>query len=264
MHTTTLMRSKLFYLLFVILALRPSYAEVVRVRYHEGVTHGFLVSRTPEGVRIGFGDLVQTVQKDIVTTRLEIHFNDGSLHQETAVFSQRGTFHLLSDHLIEKGPTFDSPIEVSIDALKGQVTVRDMKDGKDKTSIHHVDLPADLANGMIFILVKNFPQAAQQMTVSVLAATPKPRVVKLTISRQGEDTFSMEGSKRKAMRYLAKVEIGGVAGVIAPLIGKKPPDAQIWVLQGEAPTFLKTEGPLGASTPVWRTELTSPVWAQSP
>jgi hypothetical protein len=214
---TKLMQSKLLYVPFLALALRPSYAEPVRVRYLEGVTHGFLLLRTPEGATIASGDLIQSVQKDVVTTRLDIHFNDGSLHDETAVFSQRTSFHLLSDHLIEKGPTFDSPKEVWIDALKGQVTVRDMKDGKDKISTKHVDLPADLANGIIFILVKNFPQASQQMTVSMLAATPKPRIVKLTISGQGEDTFSMEGSKRKAKRYLAKVKIGGVAGVIAPL-----------------------------------------------
>jgi hypothetical protein len=244
----------------VLLHAHVSTAEPVRVRYLEGVTHGFLVLRTPEGTVVGSGDLIQRVQKDVVTTRLEIHFNDGSHQEETAVFSQQGSFRLLSDHMIEKGPTFESPIEVWIDALKGQVTVRDMKDGKDKTSTQHIDLPADLANGIIFILVKDIPHAAQPMTVSMLAATPKPRVAKLTISRQGEATFLIEGSKRKATHFIARVEIGGAAGVVAPLVGKQPPDTNLWVLEGEAPTLLRAEGPLSGDSPVWRTELTSPVW----
>jgi hypothetical protein len=256
-------RSNFLSILFLLIALTPApatYAETVRVRYQEGVTHGFLVLRTLEGEQLATGDLNQSIHNGLVSTRLEFHFSDGSLHQETAVFSQRGTFHLLTDHLVEKGPAFKDPIDVSIDTAKGQVTVRDMKDGNDEISTKHIDLPPDLANGIVFILVKNLPSTAQQATVSMLAATPKPRIVKLTISREGEDTFSIEGSKRKARRFLAKVEIGGVAGVIAPLVGKQPPDVQIWVLQGEAPTFLKTQGPISAESPSWRIELTSPRW----
>jgi hypothetical protein len=262
-----LIRSKLLGILLLSLVLLQAHAlraEQVRVQYLEGVTHGFLVLRTLDGTVVASGDLVQSVQKDLVTTQLEIHFNDGSLHEETAVFSQRGSFRLWTDHMLEKGPTFKSPIEVWIDARNGQVTIRDLKDGKDKSSTQHVDLPGDLANGIIFILVKNIPKGAQQTTVSMLAATPKPRVVKLTITGQGEDTFLVEGTKRKARHYLAKVEIGGAAGVVAPLVGKQPPDTHLWVLEGEAPTFLRAQGPLGGDTPVWRTELASPVWPQSP
>jgi hypothetical protein len=47
---------------------------------------------------------------------------------------------------------------------------------------------------------------------------------------------------------------------MAQLLGKKPPDTHIWILQGEAPTFGKSEGPLYLGGPIWRIELTSPVW----
>jgi hypothetical protein len=77
-----------------------------------------------------------------------------------------------------------------------------------------------------------------------LGATPKPRLLKVQISPQGEDFFSVGGSKRMAMHYVLKVEIGGIAGVIAPLLGKKPPDIDVWILGGEAPAFVKSEGPL--------------------
>jgi hypothetical protein len=94
----------------------------------------------------------------------------------------------------------------------------------------------------------------------MVAATPKPRLVKLAITPQGEEPFSLGGSERRAMHYVMKVEIGGVAGVIAPLLGKQPPDIHVWILGGEAPAFIKTEGPLYYGGPSWRIELASPVW----
>ena len=63
-----------------------------------------------------------------------------------------------------------------------------------------------------------------------------------------------------ATHYVVKVEIGGVSGLLAPLLGKQPPDTQVWILPGEAPAFVKSEGPLYLGGPLWRIELTSPVW----
>ena len=60
------------------------------------------------------------------------------------------------------------------------------------------------------------------------------------------------------MRYLVKVKIGGIAGLLAPLLGKQPADMQIWVLGGEAPAFVKFEGPLYNGGPIWRVELAAP------
>jgi hypothetical protein len=93
-------------------------------------------------------------------------------------------------------------------------------------------------------------------------ATPKPRLTKLEIGREGEDAFGVGGSSRKATRYVVKISIRGVAGIVAPLIGKEPPDIHVWVLEGEAPTVLKSEGPLYEGGPVWRIELISPEWAK--
>ena len=57
-----------------------------------------------------------------------------------------------------------------------------------------------------------------------------------------------------------KVEIGGVAGLLAPLAGKQPQDTHVWILGGDAPAFVKLEGPLYLGGPIWRIELTSPLW----
>jgi hypothetical protein len=236
-------------------------AEGVPVRHQEGLIHGFLVLRTPEGETLGDGDLTQVARGDQVTAKLVFHFKDGSLREETTVYSQHRTFRLLTDHVTQKGPSFKIPMDVSIDARSSQVTVRYTDEqSKPKVETEHLTLPADLANGLLFTLLKNIRPGVARTEVSLLAATPKPRVVKLAISPLGEEPFSVAGSSRKAMHYVVKVELGGLTGVVAPLLKKQPPDMHVWILEGEAPAFVKSEGPLYVGGPIWRVELASPVW----
>ena len=84
--------------------------------------------------------------------------------------------------------------------------------------------------------------------------------MKLAIAGAGEEPFSTGGATRKAMHYVLKVDIGGIKGFIAPLIGKQPPDSHVWILNGDAPAFVKSEQQLYNEGPVWRIELVSPVW----
>jgi hypothetical protein len=96
-------------------------AESVPVHYREGVSHGFLVVRTQDGKPIADGESTQIAQGDRVTDRMRFKFKDGSIYEETTVFSQRGTFRLLSNHVVQKGPLFKRTMETSIDATSGQV-----------------------------------------------------------------------------------------------------------------------------------------------
>jgi hypothetical protein len=235
-------------------------ATPIAVRHPEGIVHGFLVLRTMDGTPIADGDLQQTAQGDRVTARLTFRFKDGSLHDETVVFSQRGSFRVLSDHLIQKGPSFPQPVDVMVDSAGGRVTVRYTDEGKQKVAEERLDVPPDLANGMMSILLKNVGAELSQARVSMLAATPKPRLVTLAVTRAGEDTFHIGASTRKATHFIVKVEIGGLSGLVAPLIGKQPPDSHVWILGGDVPAFLKSEGPMYNGGPIWRIELTSPEW----
>jgi hypothetical protein len=262
-NTTHVGLSRLAVLLACAVLLQPVVlpAAPVAVRHLEGLVHGFLVLRTLEGDTLADGDLIQVAHGDRVTSRLVFHFKDGSIHDETAVFSQRRNFRLLSDHLVQKGPAFQHPIEVSIDGSTGQVTVHDTNDdGKEKVATDHFDLPPDVANGLVLTLLKNIRSDAPQTKVSMVVFTPKPRLVRLAITPQGEEAFSIGGSSRKATHYVVKVEIGGAAGLVATLLGKQPPDTHVWILGGEAPAFVKSEGPLYLGGPIWRIELASPVW----
>jgi hypothetical protein len=252
------------FLTAVLLSTLPasSPAEPVAVRHVEGTLHGFLSLRTTDGRVVAAGDLIQTVRGDRVTAHLIFHFKDGSLDDETTIFSQRHTFQLISDHHIQKGPFFPHPIDLTIDARSGQVTLRSTgKDGKPEVTTDHLNLPPDLANGIVSILVRNLPPEAPVTNLSMLVAAPKPRVVKLVITPRGEDPFNHAGFPRKASRFDIKFQLGGVAGVVAPLVGKQPPDVQLWVVGGEVPTVVREEGITYEGGPTLIMELYAPTWS---
>jgi len=187
-----------------------------------------------------------------------------TVHDETVVFTQRSQFRVVRDHLVQKGPSFPKPLDVLVDAQSGEVRVRFTDDGKEKVITERPELPADLANGMLLALLKNVRPETARSTVSLIAATPKPRLVKLVIAPSGEDAFTLGSATRKATHYVVKVDIGGVAGLVAPLIGKQPADTHVWIEQGEAPAFVKMEGSLYEGGPLWRLELARPTWPAPP
>jgi hypothetical protein len=183
------------------------------------------------------------------------------VQDETAVFSQRGHFKLMTDHLIQKGRTFKQPLDMKIDVASGAVTVQYTDDhGQPKHDVEHIELPDDLANGLIITLLKNVQPTALPPSVGYIAATPKPRLVKLELNVAGSDTFKLAGITRRATHFVLKVKVGGLTGVVADWLGKVPPDSLVWVLEGDAPTFVRSETPLFMGGPVVRTELVSPVW----
>ncbi len=241
-------------------ALRAS-AETVPVKHLEGTIHGFLDLRSPDGTVVASGDLVQFTHGGQVTTETLFRFKDGSVDDETTVFSQRGSFQLISDHHVQKGPAFPHPMDVLIDCRSRQVTVRSVgKDGKEEVKTERLNLPPDLANGLVPFVLENLPPDTTGKAVSMLVATPKPRIVKLVVSSRGEEQFSVVGSSRRAIHYEIKIDLGGVAGVVAPLIGKQPPDIQAWVIGGQAPTFIREQGPLYPEGPMMTIELASPTF----
>jgi hypothetical protein len=255
-----------FLIAMLFCALRPTaQAEPITVRHVQGTVHGFLEMRSPDGQVLASGDSIQVVRGGQVTTHTLFTFKDGSTDDETTVFTQSRSFHLITDRHIQKGPAFPHPMDVLIDTRINQVTVHSTgKDGKDEAKTEHIVLPTDLANGLVPFAVENLPSGAAVTRVSMLVLTPKPRLVKLAISPAGEEPFSVVGSPRKATHYEIKIELGGAAGVVAPLIGKAPPNIQMWLIGGQAPTFVKEQGPIYAEGPAMTIQLASPVWPDAP
>jgi len=238
--------------------------EPVPVQRTEGLVHGFLSLSSLDGTRLASGDLIQFARGSVVTSRLVFHFIDGSLHDETVEFRQGRQFAFLKDRLVQRGPSFPQPIDMTIDGATGTAVVRYTNEHGDvKTALANFDLPPDLANGVLMTMLKNVKPAAPPKTLSFIAATPKPQLVKLSLSTLGDEPFSTAGVARKAVHYQLKVEVGGLKGLVAPLVGKQPPDLHFWILAGDAPAFVKSEQQLYFGGPIWRIELASPVWPKT-
>lgn len=236
-------------------------APQVAVSHSQGILRGFLIVRSEDGEAIAAGGLSQIARGERVTVHTELHFKDGSLQDETTVYSQRGRLALVSDHMIQRGPQFKRPMDMTVDRASGRVTVNYTDDdGNSKTATETMSLPLDLANGIVPTLLQEVAAGTPKILASMVVAAPKPRLVKLTITPQGEDSFSVGAMSYQAIRYDVHIDIGGVAGVVAPMVGKQPPDSHVWIAQGEAPILVKSEGPLFEGGPIWRIELASPVW----
>lgn len=269
-HPPTVSRNLALYVgLAIVSLLAPSIlrSEDVLVWHRQGALRGFLVLRNADGAMIADGEASQVVSGSRVTSKTLFHFKDGSTYEETAVFSQPKNFRLQNYHLIERGPSFPNPVEVLIDCPHDQVEVRSHDDkehddkGHDKVIKQHMDLPSDLGNGLLFTLFANMQPGSPKSTVSMLVTTPKPRIVRVDLIPTGtKDPFWIDNSKYEASHYVVKIDIGGVAGKIAPLVGKQPPDSEIWIFEAPPPLVVKFKGQLFEGGPIWQMELTAPAW----
>jgi hypothetical protein len=257
-------RCRLLFLfsLWAVGALAPALtsAEQVPVRHLEGTIFGFLTLRNADGEIIANGFLQQTAKpgSSIVTDDLQFHFKDGSLYREITKFTQRGTFHLVSNQVTQKGPSFKQESQSWIDVASGKVSVLTIEKGKEKRTTKQMSIPPDVANGLLFILAKNMDPSAPETTVSMVAPSDKPRLVKLTFTPAEEKPVKFGLLTFKAQQYVMKVKIEGVAGKVAPLVGKQPPDSHFWIIKSESPTLVEFEGPLTEDSPVWRIEFAAP------
>jgi hypothetical protein len=231
-------------------------ADPVPVRVPEVASRASLVLRTLEGRTLASGEQSETVSDGTVTSRVTFRFADTSLHDETTVFSQRGVLRLMSYHLIQSGPSFRWALDITIDARTGRVVVRHKdRDGEEEVEDRRIDLPPDVANGMMVPVLKNLEPSALPARASFVGAAPEPRLVALGITRGAPGGQGAPGADRGAVHYVVKAEIGGLPGLVAPLIGKQPPDTHVWIFQDPKPSFARSEGPLFYGGPVWRIEI---------
>jgi hypothetical protein len=246
--------------LFLASGVAPVEGGVVVVRYLEGVTHGFLTLRSAAGDLLAEGDLLQVVRGERVESRLVFRFRDGSLYDETVVFSQSKVFTMLSYRLQQRGPSFPEEMEVSVEREreKGRYQVKSRRHGDEpETATGETDLPPDAYNGMMTMLLKNLPKGGAE-TVHVLAFTPKPTLVQLEMTPLGEEPVPAGERRVAATHYVLKPKLGLVRGAAAALLGKTPADYHCWIVAAELPAFAGIDGPLYTGGPIWRIETVSP------
>ena len=84
-------------------------AEQISVKHIQLPRHEFMVARSETGKIIAQVEFTEEVQGDEVTIRLTYRFLDGSIDDETTTYRQQGTFQLVRNRHIQKGPYLQSP-----------------------------------------------------------------------------------------------------------------------------------------------------------
>jgi len=230
----------------------PAHAAPVPVRFTEGLMHGYPVLRSAKGERLAAGEITQVARGDVVESRLVFRFNDGSLYDETVEFSQAGVFRVNKYRLIQHGPSFPESVEAFIDRATGHYGVRYRADQDSPEDVlsGRFSLPDDVYSGMLGVALKNL-SADESTTVQIIVFTPQPRLVKVLLAPHAVDQLMIGDRPVSTTRYLIKPQLG----VLASLLVVDVAPLQCWVVKGDAPAFIKFEGPLYFMGPVWRIEL---------
>jgi hypothetical protein len=251
----------LLILVTVLLWLRQASAAPVAVRFVEGATHGFLVLRNINGGLLASGDLLQRQRGRQVESRMVFRFKDGSLYDETVVFTQERVFTMQSYHLVQRGPAFTEDTEISLERASGKYRVNTTahKDGREEVLNGTLDLPPDVYNGMVIMVAKNLPKRASE-TVHLVAFTPTPRLIQLEFAPEGEHKVLIGELAKTATHYVLRPQLGTWLNLFATLVGRVPSESHAWIVNDELPAFTRFEGQLVTMGPVWRIETTSPRW----
>jgi hypothetical protein len=226
-------------------------AEPVTVRVRQGAVHGFLSIHSDTGANLGYGEFVQTASGDRVTVRNTLHFRDGSIDDETAVFLQRRVISFVSDHHVQHGPFFKNAIDAHVEA-NGQVSVTTTsEDGKTKQESSHIALPPDVSNGILGPMLGSISSTGPGVTVGMVLPIGKGRLIKLHVTPDSTGAFNaVEGAARTATIFRVRLDLGGIVGAIAPIVGKQPADVMLWVLEGPAPVVVREDVQLAEGSPI--------------
>lgn len=230
---------------------QPAPAEPVVVRFPEGVARGFPVLRSPGGEPLAQGEVVQVPRGKRIENRMVFWFRDGSLYEERVVFSQDGVFTLHTYALVQQGPSFPETLDARIDRDTGRYRVRYRADadGPEEVLEGRLDLAPDVYNGLLTTVLKNLTPGTPAR-VQIVAFTPRPRLVGMRLVPAAEEPVTIGELARSATRYRLEPQLGPLAAFLLV----EAPVARCWILGGEAPGFLRFEGPLYFMGPVWRIE----------
>lgn len=100
---------------------------------------------------------------------------------------------------------------------------------------------------MLSVVMKTL-MAATTRPVQIVVFTPKPRLTTLELAPADQEPVVIGDSAVGATRYRMRPQ----RGLFASLLVADVPDIKCWIAVGEAPAFLRAEGPLYFLGPVWR------------
>lgn len=248
-------RQRLAIGLFVLLSATSCGASVPARRKQEPMRQ-FLVVKSLDGTVIADGEESSTFEGNRVRSDLVFHFRDGSLDEQVTVFTQDQVFHLINDRHVQRGPSFPTPLDFTVDVPSSTVTWHEQKLGKDRVYSTHMTLPDDISNGLVPLLAENVPPGSSGFQVSWIAVAIRPILVSLSI--QPDPSADPASAAPPGKRLLLHPELHGLTWTLASVFGKQPADLHFMVSNDPQPYFLRVVGPFYQGGPVWTVESTGP------
>jgi len=243
-------------LTFALLVLLPAVAAAapVATRRKQEPMHQILVVKSADGKVIANGEEISTADGNRIRSDLVFHFLDGSLDEQITLFTEDGVFRLINDRHVQKGPSFPTPLDLTVDVPTSTVTWHEQKSGADKVYSAHMALPQDVANGLIPLLAENVAPGSGGLQVSWIAVAIRPILVTLTIQPEPNSGPALP----HAQQLLLHPELHGLAWAMAPVLGKQPADLHFSVSDDPQPSFLRLIGPFYQGGPVWTVQNVGP------
>ncbi len=232
-------------------------AETVATLRKQEPMHQEFVLKALDGKVLANGEEVTTADGDRVRSDLTFRFLDGSLDEQITTFTQGNVFRLINDRHVQKGPSFPTPLDMTIDVPSRTVSWHQLKNGRDAVSTVNMDFPDDVGNGLVPLLVENVPPGPAGLRVSWFAVAVRPLLVTVAIH---PDQTRVDGLSplQHAHQYLLHVELHGMAFFVAPLINEEPADLHFWVTDAPQPSFLRLAAPFYQGGPMWVVESLGP------
>jgi hypothetical protein len=229
-------------------------AWALEQRYPEKNDTRELSVTTPAGQALGKGMLTQWTEGERLHVLLTYDYNDGRRIEEFAIFAQKPELAQERWRWRElKGGT--ATRQFDIDFGTGRATGTTVKDGKTRRYNEKLKVePGRTFAGVGFVVAaKNLMPRLRQgedVKLQALAATPKPRQVTVTLSREGTRNITLGGRSVSAEHVIIHPEIGLASLVV------KAPNTDLYFTGSEPPAMVGGEGSLlEPGDPVVRTSI---------
>jgi hypothetical protein len=218
--------------------------DPIGLKWTEGDVAGMTPILSPDGSKtIGFIEYHQNRRGDRLFATRVARFSDGSSDEDSVEARVGKTLEALRGRSIIRDKKGTPIVDITIDVRAGRITGFSGV-GKDRETYDEtVELPPGTYWGpLIFIVVKNFEQNSTdgRLVFRTVAPTPKPRVIDLELTREGETVVTRPGGQLDVVRFSMKPTINFL---IDPIVQRIAPETRFFVKPGKPPALARYEGP---------------------
>lgn len=180
---------------------------------------------------------------DVLTAVRIAHFTDGSSDEDEAEAKVGATLEAVRGRSTLRNAKGTATLELTIDVAAGHVGGFSGI-GKDRQEYDEsFKLTAGTYWGpLIAIVIKNFDANAvgDKLVFRTVAATPKPRVIDMEVTRGSRPTIAFPGVRVRAIEYAM---LPTVNFLLDPIIKRLAPKTTFFQQEGKPPALVRYAGP---------------------